>query len=183
MPRPVQPELPVWITSGGARPTFELAGTLGCGVLTHLVGQDPEALSANIAAYRKTRSAAGDGRGHVTLMLHTHVHDGSAAATERAEAELARYLTSSMRLDASNTADPGTADAMRNLNSADRGAIAGLGAARYLDLGLICTSAEVPQRLAEIDSWDVDEIACLIDFGFDHGTVMRSLDELLTVLA
>jgi natural product biosynthesis luciferase-like monooxygenase protein len=183
LPRPVQPELPVWITSGGGRPTFELAGTLGCGVLTHLVGQDPEALSTNIAAYRKTRTAADGERGHVTLMLHTHVHDGSPAARERAEAELARYLTSSMRLDASNTADPRTAATMRDLNPADRGTIAALGAARYLDHGLICTPAEVPDRLAEVDSWDVDEIACLIDFGFDHSTVMNSLDELLTVLA
>ncbi|WP_084336653.1 MupA/Atu3671 family FMN-dependent luciferase-like monooxygenase [Actinomadura oligospora] len=182
-PRPAQPELPMWITSGGSVGTFELAGTLRAGLLTHLVGQTPGELREKIAAYRKTRSEHGDGRGHVTLMLHTHVHDGSRAAADRAERELARYLTSSMRLDVSNVAAASDAAAVGGLGDADRGAIAAAGAARYVRGGLVCAAGDVQERLAEVASWDVDEVACLIDFGFDHGAILAGVDALLSVLA
>src|SRR5262249_28118107 len=39
-PRPVQKELPVWITAAGNPETFKLAGEMGAGVLTHLLGQE-----------------------------------------------------------------------------------------------------------------------------------------------
>jgi natural product biosynthesis luciferase-like monooxygenase protein len=178
-PRPVQAELPTWITSGGSTGTFELAGTLGAGVLTHLVGQGPDDLRHNIAAYR----AAHAGTGHVTLMLHTHVLDGSRRSAERAEAELAGYLASSMRLDAANVAQPEGAAAMGSMSAADRAAVADLGVKRFLATGLICTAEEIPQRLAAAADWGVDEVSCLIDFGFDHASILKSLDDLLTVLA
>jgi natural product biosynthesis luciferase-like monooxygenase protein len=76
MPRPVQPELPVWVTSAGNPATFAQAGELGAGVLTHLLGQRPEVLQANIDAYRAAWRAAGHpGEGHVALMVHTFVGD------------------------------------------------------------------------------------------------------------
>jgi natural product biosynthesis luciferase-like monooxygenase protein len=178
-PRPVQPELPTWITSGGSTGTFKLAGTLGAGVLTHLVGQDPEELRNNIAAYR----AAHTGAGHVTLMVHTYVLDGSRRSAERAEAELAGYLASSMRLDATNVAQPEGSAAMGSMSAADRAAVAALGVQRFLATGLICTAEEIPQRLATAAGWGVDEVACLIDFGFDHASILKSLDDLLTALA
>ncbi|MEV6868511.1 MupA/Atu3671 family FMN-dependent luciferase-like monooxygenase [Streptosporangium subroseum] len=182
-PRPVQSELPVWLTAGGSVGTFELAGSVGANVLTHLVGQSPEDLRDNIAAYRKARQTRGDGRGHITLMLHTHILDGSRGSADRVQQELARYLTSSMKLDERNVADAERAAAFRSLNTADRETIAMLGASRFLDFGLICTADEVRDRLAEVDAWDVDEVACLIDFGFEYGPIMKSLEELLGVLS
>jgi natural product biosynthesis luciferase-like monooxygenase protein len=179
-PRPVQPELPTWVTSGGSTATFELAGGLGAGVFTHLVGQSPDQLRDNIAAYR---AAHPGGRGQVTLMMHTHVLDGSRRAAERAEAELGRYLASSMRLDASNVAHQEGAAAFGAMNPADRAAVAALGTQRFLATGLVCTAEEIRERLATVASWDVDEVACLIDFGFDHTSILKSLDDLLTVLA
>ena len=178
-PSPVQPDLPVWITSGGSVGTFELAGSLDAGVLTHLVGQSPDDLRGKIAAYRAARTG---GRGHVTLMLHTHVLDGSRRSVDRAEAELGRYLASSMRLDASNVAQAEGAEAFRSLSTADRDTVASAGARRFLGNGLVCTADEVRDRIAQVADWDVDEIACLIDFGYDHPSIMKSLEDLLTVL-
>ncbi|GAA3214912.1 MupA/Atu3671 family FMN-dependent luciferase-like monooxygenase [Dactylosporangium siamense] len=179
-PRPVQPELPAWVTSGGSTGTFELAGTIGAGVLTHLVGQEPDDLRRNIAAYRAAHTA---GPGHVTLMMHTYVLDGSARAAERAEAELARYLSASMRLDATDVAHPEAPTTYGAMSSADRSAVAALGVKRFLGAGLICTAEEIPERLAAAAALGVDEVACLIDFGFDHTSILKSLDDLLTVLA
>lgn len=181
-PRPAQPELPTWLTSGGSVSTFELAGALNANVLSHLVGQSPEDLQHNIAAYRKSRARHIDGRGHVTLMLHTHILDGSRGAADRAKTELTRYLLSSMKLDESNVARADDAATFRSMSPADREAVAALGTSRYLDTSLICTMDEVPERLATVSSWDVDEIACLIDFGFDHSSIMKSLSDLLTVV-
>jgi non-ribosomal peptide synthetase component F len=42
LPRPVQPELPVWVTAAANPETFRAAGAIGAGVLTHLLGQSLE---------------------------------------------------------------------------------------------------------------------------------------------
>ena len=182
-PRPVQPELPTWLTSGGSMSTFQLAGRLNAGVLTHLVGQRPEDLRRNIDAYREAGLQHGHGPGQVTLMVHTHILDGSRRAAQQAEAELNRYLVSSMKLDESNVANARDAATSQSMSPADRAAVAELGTARFLDLSLVCTADEVPERLAAMTSWGVDEVACLIDFGFDHSSNMKSLGDLLTVMA
>jgi hypothetical protein len=116
-------------------------------------------------------------------MLHTHILDGSREAAAHAEAELGRYLESSMRLDASNVAQAEGAAASAGISRADRDAVAALGVRRFMANGLVCTVAELGERLAAVASWDVDEVACLIDFGFDHASILKSLDDLLSVLA
>ena len=73
-PPPVQPELPIWITSAGSVETFELAGKLGAGMLTHLLGQDIDDLARKISIYREafTPQDSGPlGKPRVALMLHT----------------------------------------------------------------------------------------------------------------
>ncbi|MBM7094068.1 LLM class flavin-dependent oxidoreductase, partial [Streptomyces sp. S12] len=59
LPRPIQRELPVWITAATSPQTFESAGKIGANVLSHLTGQTPEALAEKIKLYRQTRAAAG----------------------------------------------------------------------------------------------------------------------------
>src|SRR6185369_13605374 len=74
-PRPIQPELPFWITTAGHPDTFRAAGESGANLLTHLLGQSVEELAEKIEIYRKAwRPAVGGGdKPHVTLMLHTFV--------------------------------------------------------------------------------------------------------------
>ena len=59
LPRPVQAELPVWLTSAGSPATFERAGTLGVNVLTHLLGQSVEQLAENIGATARRGATPG----------------------------------------------------------------------------------------------------------------------------
>ena len=87
LPRPVQPELPVWLTSAGSTATFERAGTLGVNLLTHLLGQSVDQLAENIAAYRSAwRDAGHPGEGQVTLMLHTYLHADAVGGAPGARA-------------------------------------------------------------------------------------------------
>ncbi|HEY8947204.1 MAG TPA: MupA/Atu3671 family FMN-dependent luciferase-like monooxygenase, partial [Polyangiaceae bacterium] len=82
-PRPVQAELPFWLTAAGNKETFEAAGRMGASLLTHLLGQTLEEVKEKIVAYRRARRDAGHaGEGHVTLMVHTFVGDNDAAVKE-----------------------------------------------------------------------------------------------------
>ena len=84
LPRPVQPELPVWVTTAGNPETYVQAGRIGANVLTHLLGQSVEQLAPKIAAYRQARADAGfdPDAGIVTLMLHTFVGDDEDVVRE-----------------------------------------------------------------------------------------------------
>src|SRR5579871_4605931 len=65
-PKPVQAELPVWLTAAGSVDTFRIAGEMGANVLTHLLGQDLKELAEKIACYRLAYTQAGHpGRGKV----------------------------------------------------------------------------------------------------------------------
>ncbi|MDX1429323.1 MAG: LLM class flavin-dependent oxidoreductase, partial [Rhodothermales bacterium] len=59
LPRPVQDDLPVWITAAGSPDTFRMAGERGYNILTHLLGQSKEELADKIEVYRKARAENG----------------------------------------------------------------------------------------------------------------------------
>ena len=68
-PAPVQPELPVWVTSPGQRGDLPRRRPAGAGVLTHLLGQDQDDAGRQHRA--RTASARTAGARHVALMVHT----------------------------------------------------------------------------------------------------------------
>src|SRR3989440_700584 len=75
LPRPIQRELPIWVTAAGSPETFRSAGEVGTNLLTHLLNQNIEQLTEKIALYRSAWREHGHGTrtGQVTLMLHTFV--------------------------------------------------------------------------------------------------------------
>src|SRR2546425_10395744 len=62
LPRPVQRELPIWVTSAGSTETYEAAGRIGANLLTHLLGQTGDGLADRSAAYRRRSGQRGRGR-------------------------------------------------------------------------------------------------------------------------
>src|SRR5205085_5760227 len=93
-PKPIQRELPVWITSAGTSETFRLAGELGVNLLTHLSGQSLEELGKKIEIYR----TAWRGQRHpqkegcVSLMLHTFIWENADFAWEKVRQPLQAYI-------------------------------------------------------------------------------------------
>jgi natural product biosynthesis luciferase-like monooxygenase protein len=174
-PRPMQAELPVWVTSAGTPETFELAGRLGAGLLTHLLGQDVERLTANIERYRSAWQSAGHGgRGRVTLMLHTYLTDGDVASV--VHEPMKDYLRSAVGLVGSvaslfptfagvgSEADRLLAD----LDHAQLDALLDASASRYEQTaGLFGTDAQAMSMLRRVAEAGVDEVSCLVDFGVD----------------
>ncbi|HEY3581495.1 MAG TPA: MupA/Atu3671 family FMN-dependent luciferase-like monooxygenase, partial [Pyrinomonadaceae bacterium] len=179
-PRPLQRELPVWVTAAGAVETFRQAGRLGAGVLTHLLGQSVEDLEAKIAAYRAAwRKAGHAGRGQVTLMLHTFVGSEEAAVKREVRAPMLQYLGSSLglieRLAKSLGKDLGGAQ----LSGADYDEVLEYAFERYYEKsGLLGTVEKCVAMVGRLRRIGIDEVACLIDFGPGVELVLESLQYL-----
>ncbi|HYH46396.1 MAG TPA: MupA/Atu3671 family FMN-dependent luciferase-like monooxygenase, partial [Thermoanaerobaculia bacterium] len=181
LPRPVQPELPFWLTAAGSPDTFRLAGEMGANLLTHLLGQGTRELADKIAVYRAAWQAAGHaGEGHVSLMLHTFVGADGAAVRETVRAPFTAYLASS--LDLMKVLAPG--QDLSGFTDEDRVALLARAFDRYFETsGLFGTPADCARRVAELRALGVDEIACLVDFGIADDAVLASLDLLAEVQA
>jgi natural product biosynthesis luciferase-like monooxygenase protein len=176
-PAPVQSELPVWLTAAGSPETFRTAGSLGGGVLTHLVGQEPSELAERIQIYRSAWDEAGHGpgRGTVTLMVHTYVDEDLASARRTVQAPFCQYLASF--LDVMSTGSRSGTEKGASRTDVEHAAIRGF--ERYFGadslMGTPETAAEFVRRLERLG---VDEVACLVDFGVEPHAVLRSLERL-----
>jgi natural product biosynthesis luciferase-like monooxygenase protein len=189
LPRPVQDELPVWLTSAGSPSTFERAGTLGVNVLTHLLGQSVDQLAENIARYRAAwREARHPGEGRVTLMLHTYLDRDAATAREVAREPMKSYLGTAVGLlrDVASAfptfagRGKNTDDLFKSLSAEEMDQLLEVAAARYLGTsGLFGTPDDAVLVVEAVAEAGVDEVACLIDFGVPTDQVLASLELLL----
>jgi natural product biosynthesis luciferase-like monooxygenase protein len=190
LPRPVQPELPVWYTTAGNPESYTLAASLGANVLTHLLGQSVEELAGKIALYREAWRAAGHpGRGHVSLMLHTFLGDDPAAVKEQVRGPLTEYLRTSVGLikqyassfpALKKRADGTTADLdFAAMTPDETEALLAYSFERYYETSGLFGTPDMAEALVDrLKGYDVDEIACLVDFGIDTDTVLGSLGAL-----
>ncbi|WP_285503823.1 MupA/Atu3671 family FMN-dependent luciferase-like monooxygenase [Actinokineospora sp. NBRC 105648] len=177
-PRPVQPELPVWLTSAGGVETFRAAGRAGAGVLTHLLGQEPAELAEKIAAYRAEASAVG-WPGHVVLMLHAFLGADDDEVREQVRAPLSRYLRSSLGLLLGSGLDGKRRVDIAALSEEDIDFIVSRSFDRYYDNGgLLGTVDKLEPAVAAFRALGVDELACLVDFGLPTRTVLDALSYL-----
>ncbi|WP_271189239.1 MupA/Atu3671 family FMN-dependent luciferase-like monooxygenase [Dactylosporangium matsuzakiense] len=179
-PHPVQAGgPPLWLTSGGTVATFEAAGRAGVGVLTNLLTYGLEALPEKIAAYRHAFAQAGHaGPGHVVLMLHAYLDEDRDAVDRLVRRPLQRYLMTALDLNLRATGLP-----VRNQPVVADGAAVPVVVQRAYEryrtrdglFGSVSDALGVVRRAAAAD---VDEIACLIDFGVPPEAVLEGLDRL-----
>ncbi|AEG94152.1 MelG protein (non-ribosomal peptide synthetase)-like protein [Ramlibacter tataouinensis TTB310] len=194
LPRPVQRELPVWLTAAGNPETFEQAGARGCHLLTHLLGQSIEDVAQKITLYRAAwRKAGHPGNGQVTIMMHTFVGPDEEAVLAVAREPMKSYLRSSVDLirqaawsfptfvqrGAANGKSPLEVMESEPLSAQDMDALLDHAFSRYWKTSSLIGAPE--RCLAMVDRLreaGVDEIACLIDFGIPNETVLEHLHDL-----
>ncbi|MFI6218913.1 MupA/Atu3671 family FMN-dependent luciferase-like monooxygenase [Nocardia salmonicida] len=179
-PRPVQPELPMWLTSAGSSETFQAAGNTGMGLLTHLLGQTTTALAERIAEYRSAFLAArtDDSAAHVAVMAHTFLDRDGDHARALAREPFANYLTESFDL----VSRLQTVDASAAMSANDIGLLVDRAVDRYMTTsGIFGSPREAMRMIDSLRDIGVDEVACLIDFGLPHETVMRGLEYLASL--
>lgn len=181
-PRPVQPELPVWMTAASRPETFATAGKMGFNLLTALLNLDINDLEDRIAAYRAGRSEQGldPAGGTVTVMLHTFLGDGSDSQVRSiVQDPFRRYLWANSEIIRS------AAKALLNnldldqLTPSDRETLLDFAFERYwASSSLLGGRDTFKARADRLRAMGVDEVACLIDFGIDLDATMASLQRI-----
>lgn len=188
VPRPIQPEVPIWLTAAANPETFRQAGELGANLLTHLLGQTIDGLTEKVRVYREAwRQAGHAGRGIVTLMLHTFVGDSDEEVHAVVREPMKRYLAGSLNLAAGH---------LQSVPFLQQGARIDTGALtpELVDQALEASFEKYFHMASLLGSYDkcldtverleragVDEIACLIDFGIEADLVLEGLERLNVV--
>ena len=178
LPRPVQPELPIWLSAFGSVDTFKLAGSIGAGILTHLVGQNVEDLASKIAAYREALRINGydPNAGAVAVMLHTFLGEDSEFVNTVVRTPFLDYLRSSMDLGKNVASSIGVNLEADKITEAGINSLVGVAFERYSrSRALFGTLQSCQPLLDRLEAAGVNEIACLVDFGVDEDLVLSSL--------
>jgi natural product biosynthesis luciferase-like monooxygenase protein len=188
-PRPVQRELPVWITAAGNPETFRIAGASGCNLLTHLLGQTVEQLAGKIRIYREARREANldPAGGCVTVMLHTLAGADTEEVRDAVRGPMKAYLLTSMDLIRHSPwsfpvfvkRGEGAELDLSSLEPEEMDALVEHSFQRYFETSGLFGSVERCREMAEaMREAGADEIACLIDFGVPAGRALEGLEYL-----
>ncbi|NVJ24881.1 amino acid adenylation domain-containing protein [Myxococcus sp. AM011] len=179
-PRPVQKELPFWLTAAGSPDTFRMAGEMGAYVLTNLMGQNLDDLSSKVALYREAwRQHGHAGRGHVSLMLHAFMGEDEAEVRRRVRKPLLEYFRSSVDILQAFVASLGLKGDFRSLTPGDMDSLLEHGLTRYVEEGGLFGTPDTCGPVVErVKRLDVDEVACLVDFGVEVEATLDSLQQL-----
>ncbi|WP_415835611.1 amino acid adenylation domain-containing protein, partial [Corallococcus soli] len=182
-PKPIQKELPVWLTATANPETFRLAGELGAGILTGLFAHSLEELKPKVALYREAwRRNGHPGRGHITCMLHTYLGDDEQEVLRIVRKPLLSYFRSSADITASLLAAQGHQGEIDKFSSQDLDVLLEHTFEHHAKVtGLIGTVDSGLQRLRDVRAADVDEVTCLIDFGLETPVVLEGLRRLAKV--
>lgn len=191
-PKPIQKELPIWITSSGNTETFVDAGKIGANVLTHLLWQDTDELMDKIAAYRKSLADNGfDPRaGKVSVMVHTFLGNNNETVKDKVREPLKNYIRTSTQLIQSmiksNVESSKAKEVVGRYGSLEDEIPAHLmdelmeiAFNRFFDeAALLGTVEKARTTIKKLKGYDVDEIAALIDFGIGANDIPESLEYL-----
>ncbi|MBL9075324.1 MupA/Atu3671 family FMN-dependent luciferase-like monooxygenase [Tabrizicola sp.] len=195
-PRPVSKEVQAWVTTAGNPETWRDAGKAGANVLTHLLGQSIAEVADKVKLYRAALAEAGhDPKRHkVTLMLHTYLAAERETAREVAREPMKNYLRSAAALikqyawafpafkKPQGVANPMDID-LGSLAPDELEAILDFAFLRYFDdSGLFGTVEDAVKRVEELKAIDIDEVACLIDYGIPTAVVLDGLKPVAEVL-
>ncbi|MFP2903719.1 MupA/Atu3671 family FMN-dependent luciferase-like monooxygenase [Pyxidicoccus sp. 3LFB2] len=180
-PRPMQPELPSWLTIVNNPETYVRAAELGTSVLTNLMGQTVDELARNIALYRETLASLGKDpdSGTVTVLIHTYVGPNLDEARAQARKPFVDYMKSSLSLFRGLLQSQGMQANFESMNEDDMDYLASAAFDRYVQssalIGTPESCAPIVQRLREIG---VNELACFVDFGVPAEMVLSNLASL-----
>ncbi|WP_166924933.1 MupA/Atu3671 family FMN-dependent luciferase-like monooxygenase [Flavobacterium poyangense] len=175
-PKPIQEELPVWVTAAGSPETFKYAGEIGANVLTHVLGQSVEQLEENIKTYHQalTENGFNIADKKVTLMIHTYIDSSEQTALSISEKPFKSYLESSLKL-----MEPLAKELGLDLNT-QTSEVIDLAYKKFSKNNTLLGSPESCQKmLYDIQNIGVTEVACLVDFGVENEKVLAGLERIL----
>jgi natural product biosynthesis luciferase-like monooxygenase protein len=178
-PRPVQPQLPVWITSSGGLRTMSDAGHTGYNLLTHLLMQSFQDVESKIAQYKAYRVRAGfQGPGKVALMAHTFLGHDRNTVKEKVRGAMSAYLRNSADL----MVKPEQRAEWNEMSRTARDEMAAVAFERYFETAsLMGTPDTARTTIRKLEEMGVSEICCLVDFGLSTDDILEGLTLLTEV--
>lgn len=177
LPRPVQAELPMWMTCQSSE-TFVEAGKLGTHVLTSLLGGTLDDVIPKIKLYRKSLAKHGHDpqTRKVALMIHTFLGDDINNVKEQVKQPFCKYLKTHYDLLENLAKGMGLNVSIKNFSEDDIDSLLQFGVEGFMKgRSLIGTPESCLPFVEQIRAAGIDEIACLIDFVQDYDLVMASL--------
>jgi natural product biosynthesis luciferase-like monooxygenase protein len=174
-PRPLQPELNVWLLVTRSDDGFIHAGHQNYNVFTMLYGNNLDAMAKKVALYREARREAGldPTAGTITLMLHTLMLEDGVQVKKAVEGPFKDYIRSALDAHVKAAADE---KGGVSLDEAEKAKMLDYAYQRYFRTGAIFGTVEDGRRVVDqAIAAGIDEVACLVDFGVDYATVTRSL--------
>ena len=175
-PKPIQPELPIWLTCSGSPEMFVQAGELGFNVLTSLQTQPIDEVAVKLKSYREARAKAGHDpeTGHVSMMMHTFVGQNKERVLQKVRGPLSDFLRSHVDLIKTFTKSLEIEAGLDQKELVD--SVVGFAVERYYrTASLIGTPQSCVPMIERLKSIGVDEVACLIDFGVDVESTLEGL--------
>ncbi len=175
LPKPIQAQLPIWITTAGNPETWNRAGEIGANVLAALPGYAPQDLAAFVHNYRAARARHGHDphNGIVSLMAHTFIGEDNETVKEKVRQPFSNYLRTYFKQFENVHSDPSS------LSEADKDALMAAAFETYFhNRTLMGTPAKCARLIESLAAAGIDELACLIDFGVDTDSVLESLSYL-----
>ncbi len=192
LPRPLQSELPFWVTAAGNAETFRQAGEIGANLLTNLLGQNISELAKKIGVYREAWRRSGHaGEGIVTVMVHAFLGEEVDAVRAKVREPFSKYLQTSFDLikiapwafpafrQPSKGATAAEGFDSEHFTAEDTEALVAHAFERYFATSGLFGTPESCQAIVEsLKDIGVNEITCLIDFGVDEDSVLEGLRHL-----
>jgi acyl carrier protein len=186
------PRSPVWVEVDDGSERFKQAAEMGAHVLAHLLGRSVESVGKDIALYRRTWMEAGHaGRGYVSLLVPTLVGEDESvirAAALHAMQNRLRRRPSLLRdavwdfpafLDALGSNGITLDDFLATRTAEQMGELIRFAAERSVSTaGLIGCEDHCVAFVEQLKQIGVDEIACLVDFGWPAHLAQEQLTAL-----
>ncbi len=175
-PRPLQPELNVWLLVTKNDQGFLHAGRQGYNIFTMLYGNNFEDMRKKIALYRQGRQEGGHNpqEGIVTLMLHTLVHENQDLVYQSIESPFKAYIKSSLNAHIQTLEESSVMN--EGVSEPEKTKILDYAYQRYVKTAAIFGTVDDGRKVVdEAMAIGVNEIACLVDFGVDYALVKESL--------
>lgn len=181
LPRPIQPTLPMFLTSSGNPETWKKAGEMGMNVLCSLTNHSFESLQENITLYREALEQSGHDpqTGIVSTMVHTFVGKTNEEVKGKVKEPLRGFLND--YINQNDTLNPfkDKNQTVRDVIDNEREALISYAFEKHFSqTSMMGSKQKCISMVEKLHTLGVNEIACLIDFGLSQEDIMQGLVEL-----
>jgi phthiocerol/phenolphthiocerol synthesis type-I polyketide synthase D len=180
-PSPLQKELRVWLTAAGSPATFEKAGEMNAGVVTHLFDQRIDDLAAKIKVYRDSHARHGwpPESANVTVTLHTFIGATLDEVRQHAGGAYCRFLKDNLGLLKNLAFSRGVNVDVSTLPSDQLDEVLTVIFEKFLGgRSLLGTPESCLDMARQLSAAGADEVACLLDFGPTTDAILHALPQI-----